>query len=301
MPDHNAIGWIGLGKMGLPICNRLRAAGYAVTVHAHSERSRASADTNGFACVERIADLPNAANLIAAAISDDKALIEIVSGKDGLAGALTSGHTFIDMSTVSPQASANAAEALAAKGTAYLRAPVSGSTATAAAGALTSIVSGPRAELERLEPFFAAFARKTFHVGEREEARVLKIAINGMIGATSALLAEALALAGKGGIDNAAALEVITQSAVASPVIGYKRDMIVSGDYAPNFTVEQMMKDFDILLSVGRAMHSPQPLTAQIRQQYEAAWLNGNADEDFFVLVRELARQAGLGLKDRGA
>jgi 3-hydroxyisobutyrate dehydrogenase-like beta-hydroxyacid dehydrogenase len=122
----------------------------------------------------------------------------------------------------------------------------------------------------------------------------LKLAINGMVGATAALLAEALAFAGKGGVAPAAALEVIGQSAVASPVIGYKRDMIVRGDYAPNFTVEQMMKDFDILLSVGRAVHSPLPLAAQIRQQYEAAWLNGQAQKDFFVLVKELAELAGV-------
>jgi 3-hydroxyisobutyrate dehydrogenase-like beta-hydroxyacid dehydrogenase len=181
---------------------------------------------------------------------------------------------------------------LGAKGAAYLRAPVSGSTATAQAGTLTSIVSGPRQQYERLEPFFATFTRKTFHVGNGEEARFLKIAINGMVGATSALLAEMLALAGKGGLSSAAALEVISQSAVASPVIGYKREMIETGDYTPAFTVEQMMKDFDILLSVGRSIHAPLPLTSQIRQQYEAAWLNGHADRDFFVLVQQTAELA---------
>jgi 3-hydroxyisobutyrate dehydrogenase-like beta-hydroxyacid dehydrogenase len=110
-----------------------------------------------------------------------------------------------------------------------------------------------------------------------------------MVGATSALLAEVLALAGKGGVSAATALEVISQSAVASPVIGYKREMIEKDDYTASFTVEQMMKDFDILLSVGRAIHAPLPLTSQIRQQYEAAWLNGLADRDFFVLVQQTA------------
>jgi 3-hydroxyisobutyrate dehydrogenase-like beta-hydroxyacid dehydrogenase len=289
MANGQAIGWVGLGKMGLPICVRLRDAGYKVLVHTHSDQGRACAESNGFPRVARIADLPEAADLIAAAVSDDLALIEVVSGKDGLATGLTSRHTFVEMSTVSPEASARVNEVLAAKGAAYLRAPVSGSTATAQAGALTSIVSGPRQQYERLEPFFSAFTRKTFHVGEGEQARFLKIAINGMVGATSALLAEMLALAGKGGVSAEAALEVISQSAVASPVIGYKRQMIEKGDYTPAFTVEQMMKDFDILLSVGRAIHAPLPLTSQIRQQYEAAWLSGLADRDFFVLVRQMA------------
>lgn len=288
MTKQGTIGWIGAGKMGLPICVRLREAGYDVVIHAHSERSRAAAQANGFSHVERLGELAAAADVIAASIPDDAALARIVADEGGLAESMVPGQILLELSTVSPDASAQVAGLLASAGAAYLRAPVSGSTAGAAAGTLTAIVSGPRAVYERLEPVFAAFARKTFFVGEGEEARFLKIAINGMVGATAALLAEALALARKGGIDTATALDVIGQSAVASPVIGYKRDMIVEGRYEPNFTVEQMMKDFDILLSVGRTVHAPLPLAAQIRQQYEAAWLAGHAEKDFFVLVKQM-------------
>lgn len=293
MTDSKSIGWIGLGKMGLPICRRLREAGFGVVVYGRSEEARARAGGHGFSHVGRLADLADAADIIAASIPDDAALAGIVAGQGGLAAGMRPGQVLVELSTVSPAASAEAAALLAARQIGYLRAPVSGSTATAEAGALTAIVSGQLALHERLEAFFAAFTRKTFFVGEGEEARFLKIAVNGMVGATAALLAEALALAGKGGVDAATALEVIGQSAVASPVIGYKRDMIVEGRFEPAFTVEQMMKDFDILLSVGRAVHSPLPLAAQIRQQYEAAWLEGHADRDFFILVKQAADLAG--------
>ncbi len=81
-------------------------------------------------------------------------------------------------------------------------------------------------------------------------------------------------------------LDVITQSAVASPLIGYKRDMIVSGDFSPAFTVEQMMKDFDLIMGTARTDHVPMYLAALVRQQYEAAYAEGQAEQDFFVLCQ---------------
>ena len=89
-------------------------------------------------------------------------------------------------------------------------------------------------------------------------------------------------------------MDVICQSAVASPLLQYKRDAIVNDAYAPAFTLQQMMKDFDIIAEVARQDHCPTPLTAQIRQQYEAAFASGCGELDFFVLAREAARIAGL-------
>jgi 3-hydroxyisobutyrate dehydrogenase-like beta-hydroxyacid dehydrogenase len=131
-------------------------------------------------------------------------------------------------------------------------------------------------------------------VGEAEEARYLKLVLNTLVGGTSALLAEALAMGRKGGLGEAAMMDVIGQSAVASPLLQYKRDTVVNGNYAPAFTVKQIMKDFDLIAEVSRQDHCPIPLVAQIRQQYEAAFANGCGDLDFFVLVREAARIAGL-------
>jgi 3-hydroxyisobutyrate dehydrogenase-like beta-hydroxyacid dehydrogenase len=108
------------------------------------------------------------------------------------------------------------------------------------------------------------------------------------------LLAEALAMGRKGGLGAAVMMDVICQSAVASPLLQCKRDTVVNGTYAPAFTVRQVVKDFDIIADVSRRDHSPMPLFAQIRQQYEASFASGCGDLDFFVLVREAARVAGL-------
>jgi 3-hydroxyisobutyrate dehydrogenase-like beta-hydroxyacid dehydrogenase len=200
----------------------------------------------------------------------------------------------VEISTVSPNVSRRVAEAMSAIGVDYVRSPVSGSTTMAAQGGLTAVISGPAGALERLNDFYAAFTRKTFVVGQAEEARYLKLVLNSLVGGTSALLAEALAMGRKGGLGNSEMMDVICQSAVASPLLQYKRDTIVNGAYDPAFAVKQIMKDLDIIAEVSREDHCPMPLVAQVRQQYEAAFVNGCGDLDFFVLARETARIAGL-------
>lgn len=288
------IGWIGLGKMGLPMARRLSTAGHEVVAYARSEGGRQRAGQNGFRYAASIAETIVDADVVISAISDDAALSDIVADEDGLASAMREGQIFIDTSTVSPDASRAADRLLAAKSIAYLRAPVSGSTVLAAAGALTVIVSGPRGEYDRLAPVFSTFARKSFYVGEAEQARTLKLVLNTLVGATSALFAEALAFGRKGGLELEGMLEVIAESAVSSPLIGYKVGTILEGTYEPAFSVAQMMKDYDIALSVARSNHAPMPLLAQIREQYEAAFAGGSGERDFFVLVREAALRAGL-------
>lgn len=289
------IGWIGLGKMGAPICRRLRAAGYSVTAHVRSEFSRNRAKSLEIPHVGEIGELVAGSDIVMAAISDDRALEEIVSGSAGLAALMRPGQVFVDLSTVSPDASQRVAAQLDERRVDYLRAPVSGSTATAETGQLTVLASGPKGVFDRLAPVFEAFASKRFHVGDAEQARYLKLALNAMVGATSALVAEALTFGRKGGLDTGAMLEVIGNSVVASPLINYKRAMLASGNFAPAFTVSQMMKDLDIVLSVGRTGHCPLPLTSQIRQQFETAFISGQGDKDFFVLFEDYARMAGIG------
>lgn len=293
-PNKPRIGWIGLGKMGLPICERLAAQQFKVTALARNPEGRERAARANLQCNPAIRNVVADAQIVVSAISDDAALLDIVFKADGLRETLNASQIFVEISTVSPDVSRRVADAMSAIGVAYMRSPVSGSTALAAQGGLTAAISGPAGVLERLNDFYRAFTRTFFLVGEAEEARYLKLVLNCLVGATSALLAEALAMGRKGGLGNAEMMEVICQSAVASPLLQYKRDTVVNGAYAPAFTVKQMMKDLDIVAGVSRQDHCPMPLVAQVRQQYEAAFANDCGDLDFFVLAREAARIAGL-------
>lgn len=285
------IAWIGAGKMGLPICKRLKAAGHDVHVLARRpEQSKVLSDL-GLAVTGTVPGLIQRADVVFTAVTDDKALGDVVLNQ-GLAASLPTSATYIDMSTVSPAISEHIAAYLP-KSIAYLRAPVSGSTAMAEAGALTVLVSGPRTAFDGMADVFSAFAKKSFHLGEAEEARYLKLAINSLVTATSVLLGEALAFGLKGGLSNQAMLEVITQSAVASPLIDYKKDMIISGDYKPAATLDMLKKDLDLLLAAAAQQGTKLPLNSMIKDIYASASARGLGEKDFFVLVEDAAQAAG--------
>jgi 3-hydroxyisobutyrate dehydrogenase-like beta-hydroxyacid dehydrogenase len=290
MNSKHKIAWIGAGKMGLPICKRLKSAGYNVKVLARRPAQAEVLTSHGLEFTDNIADMIKQADVVFTAVTDDKALADVVLGSDFLS-SLDPKAVLIDISTVSPACSAQVAAQLP-RTIDYLRSPVSGSTGMAEAGTLTALVSGPKTAFDNMTDVFSTFTKKAFHLGEAEEARYLKLAINSMVAATSALLGEALAFGQKGGLSHAAMLEVITQSAVASPLIGYKRDMIISGDYKPAATLNMLKKDLELLLATAQGKHLPLPVNSMIRDIYADAADKGLGEKDFFVLVQEAEKAA---------
>jgi 3-hydroxyisobutyrate dehydrogenase-like beta-hydroxyacid dehydrogenase len=293
-----SIGWIGIGKMGSPMSRHVLRAGFPVSVMDPLAENRATIVAEGASVAYSIEELTDKCDVVILTIPDDRALGQIATGEDGLARHLRGGQTLIEMSTVSPLISAELAKSLD-EGVHYLRAPVSGSTATAVAAKLSILVSGPQKAFLACEPILTSFSTRRFYVGSGEEARYLKLVLNAMVGATSALLAEALSLGRRGNLSLADMLEVICESAVASPLIAYKRDLLLSENYEAAFSVSQMMKDFDLILDAAKTDHVPMHLTALIRQQYEAAFTAGQAEKDFFVLVEQHRRLAGAATGQR--
>jgi 3-hydroxyisobutyrate dehydrogenase-like beta-hydroxyacid dehydrogenase len=279
------IAFIGAGKMGLPVCRRLKSAGHDVRVFARRPEQASQLQASGFAVSSAAPDLVGSADIIFTCVSDDKALADVVMN-EAFRAAVAERALLIDLSTVSPGISAEVARFLP-QGVSFLRSPVSGSTVMAEAGTLTVLVSGPKPAFDGCADLFAAFTKKAFHLGEGEEARYLKLAINSMVAATSALLGEALAFGSKGGMSNDAMLEVIMQSVVASPLIGYKKDMIAGGNYAPAATLNMLAKDLDLFLASAAEIGVATPVNTVIRKSYSAAAGNGLGEMDFFVLVQE--------------
>ena len=276
-----AVGWIGLGKMGLPICGRLKAAGFPVTVLARNQDGAAKAEKEGFPTCGSLDKLATS-EVIFSAVPDDAALLGLMT--DGFLAALRPAHVFIDISTVSPEASAKVARKLAPTGAAYLRVPVSGSTTHAAAGQLTAMASGPRSAFDDVQPVLTAFCARQFYLGADDQARYLKLAINSILAANSSLIAEALAIGEAGGLHRSDMLEVMTQSAIATPLLGYKKNSLIKGEYPAAFSVSQIMKDLDLVLEVARADHISIPVNAIVRQRFEQAYVEGLGDDDFFCL-----------------
>ena len=294
MADKQKIGFIGMGKMGIPMSSNLVKAGYPVTVYNRTrEKTKALADLGA-----AVADSPKVAavgqDMIISMISDDPVLEAISFGSGGAFEGAKSGAIFIDMSTVSPIMSSRVANAAGKKDIKYLRAPVSGSTALADSADLTIFASGPKDTYEECEGIFGAMGKKTYYVGTGEEARYLKLVINMMVGLTSAVMAEALTFGEKGGIDWELMIEIVNNSVVASPLVSYKAQMLKDRNYVPAFTTAQMAKDFDIALSTGNTANVAMPLTSIVRQFFGTMMAKGRGEQDFFGLVTFLEEMAGL-------
>ena len=283
MTEKPTIGWIGLGKMGVPMASHLLAAGFALTVHNRSPGPEAALRDAGADVAASPSDVAASAGIIVSMISDDAALG--TDGATGIFGAAAPGALYIDMSTVSPDMSARVAARAAECGIGYLRAPVSGGVALAVAGTITVLASGARDDYERAKPVFDAMAKKSFYVGGAEEARYIKLALNMMVGTTGAMVSEALVFAERGGAARDTILDVMGESAIASPLVGYKLEPLRQRNFAPTFSARQMAKDFDLLLGAARRTDTPLPLSAMVRQMWSSMIAAGSGEEDFIAYV----------------
>jgi 3-hydroxyisobutyrate dehydrogenase-like beta-hydroxyacid dehydrogenase len=294
MSEKQKIGWIGLGKMGIPMSKNLVKKGYIVTVYNRTKEKTKELAAEGAKVVDPPKALATDSEVIISMISDDPVLEEVSIGKNGAFEGAKSGTIYIDMSTVSPVSSGNVAEVATKKGIKYLRAPVSGSTALATAGTLTIFASGPKDAYDQCTEIFGAMGQKVFHVGNGDEARYLKLLLNMMVGITSAMAGEALVFGEKGGMNWDQMIDIIGASVVASPLVGYKSQMLKSRNFAPAFTIDQIAKDFDIALDTGKAANVPMPITALARQFFGAMKAKGKGNIDFFGLVTLLEELAGV-------
>jgi len=288
------VGWIGLGKIGTPMAQQVQAAGYPLVVYNRTAGKLKPLVEAGAKAAGGMTELAAQSDVVISMISDDPALREVGAA---VKAGIKKGALYIDMSTVSPATSAEVAGWINGAGASYLRAPVSGSTMLASKGALTIFVSGPKPVFEAHRPIFEAMGKAIHHVGPAEEARHLKLAINLMIGVTAATIGEALAFGEGGGMEWRQMIDIINASVVASPLTGYKAEMLKNRDFAPAFTAAQMVKDFDLALETARAANVPMPVTAMVRQFMGAMVAMGRGEKDFFSYVTLMEDLAGLSAR----
>lgn len=282
------IGWIGVGKMGQPMVRHLLARRYEVVVYDRDPRNMQAAVDHGARSAGSLGDLLGAADIVMSMIPNDLVLGELVFGEGGLAGRLTGMQVFVDLSTVSPKGSQAVAEGIGTKR--YLRAPVSGSTQTAESGSLTVVASGLKGDFDLCRAPFEAFSGRQYYVGSGEEARYLKLVLNSLVAANASLLADALALGRAGGLSRETMMDIICESAVASPLLKYKRDNVVCEDYPAAFSVSQMIKDSGLIADAAAQAGVDMPVNALSLQRFRDAAARGLGDRDFFVLASVLGK-----------
>jgi 3-hydroxyisobutyrate dehydrogenase-like beta-hydroxyacid dehydrogenase len=288
------LGWVGAGRMGHALAARLLAAGHDVAVWNRTRSKAESLVDAGATVVDSPAQLADR-DVVFTMVAGPEDFKEVVLGPEGiLAGGRPS--VIVDMTTVSPESSAEVRDEAAARGTALLAAPVSGNPKVVKAGRVTLVVSGPREAYDEVEPLLALLGAGVTYVGDGERARLAKICHNLMLGVVAQCMAEVTVLAEKGGMSRNDFLEFLNGSVMGSMFTRYKTPAYVNLDFTPTFTPLLLRKDFDLGMQAARELDVPMPVAAAAQQTVQALIGSGHTDEDFAALLEQQARASGLDL-----
>ncbi len=300
------IGWIGAGRMGLPMAELLVKAGHDVSVWNRTAAKAQPLARHGAKVVKSLADLAGT-DIVFSIVSTGKDLEEVYFGRNGVGASKAKlPPIFVDCSTIGVDESAAIRKRLGALGADYIAAPVSGNAKVIVAGKLSAVASGPEAAFRKVEPLIKAFAPGgVSYVGEGELARVCKIAHNVMLGVVIENLIEITLLCNKMGVPRHAFLAFLNNSAMGSMFTRYKSPALVNLDWTTTFTPELLRKDIDLGLELGRENDVPMPVTAAAREvlqsHFGAATLKRDPEKylagDFAALIETMALAAGMKLE----
>jgi len=288
------LGFVGLGVMGGHMARRLLDKGHGVTGHNPHRVKAEWLIGAGLRWVDSPRAVAAVSDVVFASLPNTAALRAATGGPDGIIAGLRPGSVFVDMSTVDADASRDIAEAVARAGSVMLDAPVSGSVVTIQRGELSIMVGGPREAFERVKPFLLDIGPKVTHVGGNGLAVSMKIAVNLSIGVQMQAFCESVLLAEKCGIARETAIEVLMNSAAASPMIKYRGPFLLAPPDPVWFNVNMMQKDLNLAVSMGQRLGVPLPSAAASNEMLTAARGMGFAEKEMSVVFDVLARLSGV-------
>jgi len=288
------LGYIGLGTMGGQMVKRLLDKGHTVTGYNRTRSKAQWLIDSGMQWADTPRQVATSADLVFSMLTDSKALKSVVEGPDGVLAGLGPGKIYVDMSTVSPAASREIAERVAAAGAQMLDAPVSGSVITLQQGKLSVMVGGPRDAFDRAQPVLQDIGPKVTHVGTNGLAVTLKIATNLSLAVQMLAFSEGVLLAEKSGIARDTAVDVLLHSVIASPMVQYRGPFVLKMPDQAWFNVDMMQKDMNLALDMGQRLGVPLPTTAATNEILTAARGLGLKSKDFAIMFEVLARLSGV-------
>jgi 3-hydroxyisobutyrate dehydrogenase-like beta-hydroxyacid dehydrogenase len=288
------LGFVGLGVMGGGITNQLLKKGHVVTGFNRTRSKAQWLIDQGMRWADSPRAVCGAADVIFSMVTNTAALEAIVEGPDGMLAGLGAGKLWVDMSTVSPAFSSKLAGRVREKGADMLDSPVSGSVTTLQEGKLSVMVGGRRETFDRAKPILQDLGPKVTYVGENGKALVMKIATNLSLAVQMLAFSEAVLLAEKGGISRETAVDVLTNSVIASPMVKYRGPFVLHAPEEAWFDVNMMQKDLNLALELGRQFNVPLPTTATSNEFLTAARGMGLEKQDFAVMFDVLARLSGV-------
>jgi 3-hydroxyisobutyrate dehydrogenase len=293
--SNPSIGWIGIGRMGYAMAERLANAGANLTVWNRTRSKAEPLAAKGARVAEQLTELAGC-DIVYVMVSTYDDVKEVLLGEDGLLSGGAAPRMVVECSTISLEGSAELRAELAACGVQMLAAPVSGNAKVIKAGRLSFVCSGPRAAFDAALPSLKMIAPSASYVGEGELSRIAKICHNVFLGVVTQSLAEITVLAQKAGMPRHTFLEFMNQSVMGSVFSRYKSPALVNLDFKVTFTPTLLRKDLDLGLDAAKHYEVPMPLASATRDQVQTLIGHGMDDEDFAKLIVLQALASGLEL-----
>lgn len=290
------VGFVGLGAMGAGIVPRLIAAGHAVTGWNRTQARAEQLQKRGMQWANSPREVAAASDVVFSIVTDAAAVRAVALGDNGVIAGLRREGVYLDMSTISPDASRAIAAEFARAGRTMLDAPISGSPVTLAQGKASVMVGGDSAAFERVRPVLLDIGAKATHIGANGLAVQMKLAINLVLMIEVIAFGEGVALAEKGGVAREVAVEAMLNSVVASPVLGYRGPFILEGKMpeVPLADVTLQQKDMQLVLDLARRQGTPAPLAAAANEMMNACRGLGLDHHDFVVAHQAYLRLGGI-------
>jgi 3-hydroxyisobutyrate dehydrogenase len=295
MKQHK-LGWIGIGRMGYAMAERLAKSGCDISVWNRTRSKAEPLSGSGAKVVNTLADLADC-DIVFTMVSTGKDVKEVLFGANGVMSEGKAPKIVVDSTSISLEESAEIRQKLSEKNVKLLAAPVSGNAKVIKAGKLTVVASGPQDAFDAVSPYLAAIGQGVSYVGEGELSRIAKICHNVMLGVVIQNLCEITILAQKAGMKRHAFLDFLNKSVMGSMFTRYKAPALANLDFHVTFTPELLRKDIDLGLNAGKALGVPMPLASATRDLVQTLIGHGYSDQDFSTLLLLQAKASGIELE----
>jgi len=293
MASGEPVGWIGAGRMGSELIKRLLEAGTEVWVYNRTRSKAEALADHGAKVVDSPSDL-GSLDIVVTMVGGPEDVLEVTIGPDGaLSRDDAKPSVIIDSTTIDPTTSRRVRAEASKRGVDILAAPVSGNPKVVKSGRLTVVASGPKRAYEKALPHLENFGRKVTYVGAEDEARLVKICHNLMLGIVTQTMAEISVLAGASGVSRADLLDFLNDSVMGSMFTQYKTPAFVNLDYSPTFTWHLLRKDFELGLETAREHDIPIPTAELVHSIIVEGIELGFGDEDFASMLTRQANVSG--------
>ncbi|HEX9615543.1 MAG TPA: NAD(P)-dependent oxidoreductase [Bacteroidota bacterium] len=286
---NKTVGFVGLGLMGSAMARRLLDAGYSLKVHNRTKTKAETLVNAGAVWCDSPVEVA-ASGLVFTMVSTTEALQSIALGDTGILKGLPESGVHIDCSTVSPAATASMEAAYRKQGRVFLHCPVLGSSPQASDGSLLIMAGGDSSAINASLDVLRVLGKNVWTFDSAEQASHAKILCNSFIAGMIVTLAQALAFSRKASVDPHVLLDIVSHSALNSPMYQSKGKSILDGNFAARFFAEHMLKDIDLMIEAAETKGVPAPVAETARKLFAEAVKQGHGKEDYSAVIKVLER-----------